>query len=147
MNWFQSTKEKLKEQLRIVATNPDNFELKWTFTTSRIRLYSLAFIAFIVSGIVFSLFISFGIFSSQNDTDSTTENRQQLERQYEQIQSLTKKIEAQENYIENIKKVISGTLPIDSVNSDLPDPQKIIQPRLNSRPTENEKALKKEMKR
>ena len=141
MNWFQRIRIKLKEQLVIAASNPENFEEKWRFSSSRIQLFSLAIIVFIVSGLLFTLLISYGLFSGFVSEDDASLERKKLEKQYKEIRLLSKKVEAQENYIKNLSKVISGDIPTDSIISDLPDPQKIIQPRLESTATKSEREL------
>lgn len=147
MNRLQSILNKLKEQLTIVATNPENFEEKWRFTSSRIQLFSFGIVIFILSGILFTLIISTGIFSGFTSNGATSIEREQLEIQHQKIQVLTNKIEAQERYIQNISQIISGNIPLDTVTSDVPETQKIILPKLDTKATESEKELERKIKK
>lgn len=147
MNRLQNILNTLKEQLTIVATNPENFEEKWRFTSSRIQLFSFGIVTFIVSGILFTLIISTGIFSGFTSKDDASIERKQLEIQHQKIQVLTNKIEAQERYIQNISQIVSGNIPIDTITSDMPEMQKIILPKLDAKATKSEKELGKKLKR
>ena len=146
MNRLQRIQNKLKEQLTIVATNPENFEEKWRFTSSRIQLFSFVVILFMVSGILFTLLISTGIFSGFTSKDDASIEREQLEIQHKKIQLLTNKIEAQERYIQNISQIVSGNILLDTVTSDVPEMQKIILPKLDSKATKSEKELARKVK-
>lgn len=147
MNKLQSILNKLKEQLTIVATNPENFEEKWRFTSSRIQLFSFGIVTFIVSGILFTLIISTGIFSGFTSNDDASIERKQLEIQHQKIQILTNKIEAQERYIQNISQIVSGNIPFDTLTSDTSEIPKTILPKLDSKATKSEKELERKVKR
>lgn len=146
MNRLQNILNTLKEQLTIVATNPENFEEKWRFTSSRIQLFSFGIVTFIASGILFTLIISTGIFSGFTSKDDASIEREQLEIQHQKIQVLTNKIEAQERYIQNISQIVSGNIPFDTITSDVPEMQKIILPKLDSKATKSEKELARKVK-
>jgi murein DD-endopeptidase MepM/ murein hydrolase activator NlpD len=146
MNWFKGMPARLKEQLKIVATNPENFEEKWSFSSSRIQLFSLVLVIFIVFGLLFSLLATRGPLSAFFLKSEGSVDRQKLEIQYQKAQQLSKKIAAQEAYIRHISKVISGSIPVDSLLPELPDPQKIIVPSLNSKATKEELALARQVK-
>lgn len=146
MNRLQNILNTLKEQLTIVATNPENFEEKWRFTSSRIQLFSFGIVTFIASGILFTFIISTGIFSGFTSKDDASIEREQLEIQHQKIQVLTNKIEAQERYIQNISQIVSGNIPVDTITSDIPEMQKIILPKLDSKATKSEKELARKVK-
>lgn len=146
MNRLQNILNTLKEQLTIVATNPENFEEKWRFTSSRIQLFSFGIVTFIASGILFTFIISTGIFSGFTSKDDASIERKQLEIQHQKIQVLTNKIEAQERYIQNISQIVSGNIPFDTITSDVPEMQKIILPKLDSKATKSEKELARKVK-
>ena len=116
MTWLKNRIDNLKEQLRIVITNPDNFEVKWTITSSKIQLYSLVFLIIIVVGLLFS-FITKGFFSGYSLKNDVSIDRQELIKQEQKIQKLTSKIEYQESYISKIKKVLNGEIIADSFSS------------------------------
>lgn len=147
MGWFEKSKKKGKEQLKIVVSNPENFEEKWSFSSTRIQLYSLAIILFIVFGVLFHLLITSGIFSSYSTEYEYSNQRKKLVKQHDQIKKLYIKIENQENYIKNITKIISGNIPLDSVSNSVPDAQRIIQPKLNYKATSSEKEIAKNVKK
>jgi hypothetical protein len=146
MSWITNIRRKLKEQLRVVASNPENFEEKWSFSSSRIQIYSLAILIFIIFGLLFNFLINLGPFSGYNSKNNSSIERKTLEKQHQEIEKLTSKIESQENYIKNISNVISGNISQDSLSSLLPDAQKLIQPKLNAKATDSEKKLAEKVK-
>ena len=146
MSWITNVRRKLKEQLRVVASNPENFEEKWSFSSSRIQIYSLAIVIFIIFGLLFNFLLNLGPFSSYNSKNNSSIERKTLEKQHQEIEKLTSKIESQENYIKNISNVISGNISQDSLSSLLPDAQKLIQPKLNAKATDSEKKLAEKVK-
>ncbi len=146
MAWLKNRIENLKEQLRIVVTNPDNFEVKWTITSSKIQIYSFIFLVVIVVGILFSLLIIKGSLSGYEAKNDVTIDRQKLMSQAQEIKKLSLKIDYQELYISNIKKVINGEIIADSFNSEIPEMQQVIVPKLDGKLTDNEKEIAKKVK-
>jgi murein DD-endopeptidase MepM/ murein hydrolase activator NlpD len=145
MTWLKNRIDNLKEQLRIVITNPDNFEVKWTITSSKIQLYSLVFLIIIVVGLLFS-FITKGFFSGYSLKNDVSIDRQELIKQEQKIQKLTSQIEYQELYISNIKKVLKGEIIADSFSSEIPEMQQIILPKQEGKLSKNEKEIAKKVK-
>ena len=146
MAWFKNRIDNLKEQIRIVITNPDNFEVKWTITSSKIQLYSFVFLIIIIIGLVSSLLISKGFFSNYSMKNEASIEREALIKQQNKIQKLSSKIENQELYISNIKKVLKGEIIADSFISEVPEMQQIILPKHEGKMTENEKEIAKKVK-
>lgn len=146
MNWIENIRLKLKEQLRIVITNPVNFEVKWTITSSRVQLYSFVLLFSIIIGFIFSLLFTIGPFSSSNTTKDTSIERQKLEQQFSEIKKLTSKIEYQEKYIEHVKKVLNGEILVDTFENELPKIQMEIIPKYDEKLTENEIKIAQKVK-
>ena len=146
MSWITNIRRKLNEPLRVVASDPQNFEEKWSFSSSRIQIYSLVLLVFILFGLLFNFLLNFGPFSTYNSKNNSSIERKTLEKQHQEIEKLTSKIESQENYIKNISNVISGNIAQDSLSSSLPVAQKLIQPKLNVKATDSEKKLAEKVK-
>ena len=108
-----------------------------------IRL-SCLFLSFLAC--FFNFLLNFGPFSSYNSKNNSSIERKTLEKQHQEIEKLTSKIESQENYIKNISNVISGNIAQDSISSSLPVAQKLIQPKLNAKATDSEKKLAEKVK-
>lgn len=146
MSWLGNLQSKLKEQLRIVITNPVNFEVKWTITSSRIQIYSFVLLFSLIIGFLFSLLFTVGPFSSNNSTNDTSIERQKLENQFTEIKKLTAKIEYQEKYIQHVKKVINGEIMVDTFVKDIPNIQQELIPKFDEQLTENELKIAQKVK-
>ncbi len=146
MAWFKNRIDNLKEQIRIVITNPDNFEVKWTITSSKIQLYSFVFLIIIIAGLASSFLITKGFLSNYSIKNDVSIEREALFNQENKIQKLSSKIENQELYISNIKKVLKGEIIADSFSSDIPEIQQIILPKHEGKFTKNEKEIAKKVK-
>ena len=74
MNFIAKIGAYLAENLRIVATNPDNFEVKWTITSSRIRIYSLRLIIVLATSFILAMVLINGPFKDENEMQRLLEN-------------------------------------------------------------------------
>ena len=146
MAWLKNRIDNLKEQLRIVVTNPDNFEVKWTITSSKIQIYSFIFLVVIVVGLLISLLITKGSFTGYEAKNDVTIDRQKLMSQAQEIKKLSFKIDCQELYISNIKKVLNGEIISDSFNTDISEMQQVILPKFDGKLTANEKEIAQKVK-
>lgn len=101
-----------RRNLKFSLSDPFNFEEVWSFTSNRLRVFSLLFIVLILlsTGISWILLTSTDYFQS----DEVSIDRTQLEAQHAEITALSSKLDAQENYIRKIKRILSGEVPVDT---------------------------------
>lgn len=112
VNWFKKMFSWGRRNLKFSLSDPFNFEEVWSFTSNRLRVFSLLFIVLILlsTGISWILLTSTDYFQS----DEVSIDRAQLEAQHAEITALSSKLEAQENYIRKIKRILSGEVPVDT---------------------------------
>lgn len=106
----------LKRNLKFSISNPQNFREIWSFNSNGIRVLSLLALFFLAFSFVLAYFLGVSLFSSETKSIE----REQLEVQTLKIDSLSNQILAQENYIANIKRILSGEIPIDSNMDSIP---------------------------
>ncbi len=94
-------------------SNPTNFEEVWSFTSTRVQVFSLLIVLILALGFGMSFLISALGGSSAGTNDKTIE-REQLEEQYEAIEQLSDKLEAQKQYIGALRRIMNGDVPVDS---------------------------------
>lgn len=112
VNWFKKMFSWGRRNLKFSLSDPFNFEEVWSFTSNRLRVFSLLFIVLILlsTGISWILLTSTDYFQS----DEVSIDRTQLEAQHAEITALSSKLDAQENYIRKIKRILSGEVPVDT---------------------------------
>jgi murein DD-endopeptidase MepM/ murein hydrolase activator NlpD len=113
MGFWKSFVEKSRKSLKFSASDPANFEEVWSFTSTRIRVYSLIFILLIGTGFGMSFLIASLGGPGGGNNDKTIERRQ-VEEQYETIEKLTAKVNAYEKYTTDLRKILNGEVPISS---------------------------------
>jgi len=106
----------LKRNLKFSISNPQNFKEIWSFNSNGIRVLSLLILFFLIFSFVLAYFLGVSLFS----TESKTIEREQLEAQTLKIDSLSNQIQAQENYIANIKRILNGEIPFESNFDSIP---------------------------
>jgi murein DD-endopeptidase MepM/ murein hydrolase activator NlpD len=146
MGYLQNTLDKLRQKSKYSASNPANFEVLWSFQATRIQLFSLIFIFILLVGALSTLLVLKGPFSGYFSKNDVSIERKKLEEQHNQLIDLTKKISAQEKYIQTIRLIIDGKVPEDTTASKLPEVIDIETSELNSDATENEILLAKKVK-
>lgn len=146
MSRFRTFLNKLQKQEKYAASNPLNFEETWSFTASRIQLISLIAILCVVIGVLFTLFVLKGPFSSLISKNDTSIERHELEKQQLEIMKLTKALNDQTAYIETIKHVLSGKSFKETSATDLPETPAINPAEINTSPSENELKLAEQVK-
>ena len=110
MNWFRKISKRLRTTIKYSASNPQNFEESWSFQSNSIRLFSLiAIILILVGGL--SVYLFSGPLSGLVGDKKI--QRTQLEDQNILIEELTNKVIYQEKYIENIRLILSGEVPMN----------------------------------
>jgi murein DD-endopeptidase MepM/ murein hydrolase activator NlpD len=146
MSRIKSFIEKLQQQTKYAASNPLNFEEKWSFQATGFQLISLITIFVLVIGILFTFLFINGPFASYFTKNGVAIDRHALKIQQSKIDALSKEVEQQTYYIQNVKKVVSGELVQDSLSSKIPDAVSVDPTKIDSEPTENEKVLSEKVK-
>lgn len=146
MNWLNRLKAYLAQKVKYTASDPDNFEVMWTFRATRVQLYSLLLILMLIVSGLSCLFIVNGPLSYYFSKNDVSIERKKLEEQHMRIRELNQKVSSQEKYIETIRKVLSGELIEDTAASNLPDVADVSPAHINSEPSENERELAEKVK-
>lgn len=146
MNWYNRFKTYLAQRVKYTASDPDNFEVMWTFRATRVQLYSLLFIVLLIVAIISGLLILKGPLASYFSKNDVSIERKKLEEQHKKIKELNEKVNSQDKYIETIRKVLSGELIEDSTTSTLPEVADVSPAEINSEPSANEKELAEKVK-
>ncbi len=108
MSFFRNSIRKLKKNIKFSITNPENFREIWSVNSTVLQVISLG----LISLFVFVFFIGF-IFKLSFFDDISIE-RDKLEIQNQKVRDLTNKMNAQEDYISNIKLILSGEIPVNT---------------------------------
>lgn len=133
----------LQRNLKFSISNPQNFKEVWSFNSTGIRVVSLLILFFLIFSFVLAYFLGINFFSNE----AKSIEREQLEAQTLQIDSLRHKIQAQENYILVIRKIVSGEIPVDSSLDSIPKELKEVDlSAIETKETNEEKAISKKVK-
>ena len=95
----------LRKNLKFSISNPESFEEVWSFNSNGIRVISLSLILILILSIPISLLFSSN--SSYFSSGDVSIEREELEDQNKEIMALSEKIQAQENYILNIQRILN----------------------------------------
>ncbi len=135
----------LRKNLKFSISNPESFEEVWSFNSNGIRVISLSLILILILSIPISLLFSSN--SSYFSSGDVSIEREELEDQNKEIMALSEKIQAQENYILNIQRILNGEVPIDTPLDSVPPSNAGINiDSLNSNETEAERELSEKIK-
>lgn len=107
----------LGKNLKFSISNPTSFKEIWSFNSNGIRVISLLLLLIILASFAIAYFFGARFFSSETKTIE----REKLEAQTLAIDSLSSQIQAQENYILAIRKMLSGELPVVSTMDSIPE--------------------------
>lgn len=120
-NWRRSYK--------IAASNPENFNEYWSLNTSKIQVVSFIGLLVLVLSILIGFLMVKSPLGEMFGSDKSSIDRNEIVEQKLKIDSLARKLDAQEKYIDNIKMIILGEVPKDTVvklkNKELIDPNKV----------------------
>ena len=123
LNFFKNIYNSLQKKLKYSASDPATFREVWSFNSTGTRVISLMIILFLLVGMLIAYLFSSGSLLNYFSTNDVTIEREELENQNEKIDALTSQIENQENYINNIKLILKGEIPIpnslDSISTDI----------------------------
>lgn len=145
MSFIKNLYSKSKKSIRFSATDPSSFVEIWGITSTRIRLASLLFVVLILFSVGI-LYLFGGIFSSYRGKEDISIERDQLEKQREQIELLSEKLLTQDKYIAAIKRVLIGEVPVNSDLDSLEKVTKVADIKINSGPSKHEKQLSQKVK-
>ncbi|MDX2361926.1 MAG: M23 family metallopeptidase [Crocinitomicaceae bacterium] len=135
----------LRKNLKFSISDPVSFQEVWSINSNRIRVISLTLILIVGVGLLISSL--FGTFSGGYfGNEDVSIERDELETQNKKIVALTEQIQAQENYIANIKRILNGEVPIDTPLDSVPPAEGINIDSLNSDPTVSENKLSDKIK-
>lgn len=143
MNWFRKISKRLRTTIKYSASNPQNFEESWSFQSNSIRLFSLiAIIVILVGGL--SVYLFSGPLSGLVGDKKI--QRTQLEDQNILIEELTNKVIYQEKYIENIRLILSGEVPMNIEGDSIVEIHEVDLDGLKTSVTGAETKLSKEVR-
>jgi len=129
----------LRKNLKFSISNPESFKEVWSFNSNGIRVISLFLI--LVLAVSFPLALLFSSDGSYFSTNDVSIERDELEEQNKQIIALTEKVQTQENYIQNIQRILSGEVPIDTPLDSVTTSEGINIDSLDAKETDSERAL------
>ncbi|TNF47821.1 MAG: M23 family metallopeptidase [Bacteroidetes bacterium] len=143
---FKDLSDKLKEKIKISASDPVNFRVLWSFNATRTQFYSALLVLILAIGSLSALFVLKGPFSYYFKKDDVSIERSKLQEQYKEIEELKAKIDAQEKYMRSLFTILEGKVPEDSLSEDVPETANLDTKTLVTEPTENEKELSGKVK-
>ena len=121
--------------MKFSISNPISFKEIWSFNSNGIRVLSLLLLFLLASSFGIAYLLGARIFV----TESKSIEREKLEAQTLTIDSLANQVQAQENYILSIRKMLSGEMPIVSSLDSIPDlKQEIDVSKINVKQTAEE---------
>lgn len=113
MNLFKRIFNKLKRDIKLSFSNPNTFNEVWSITTNGFRIISLSIILIISIGVGTYFLSNSTFFQSYLADKNESIERVNLELQNKKIDALSEQLQAQEEYIQNIKHILTGQLPVD----------------------------------
>jgi murein DD-endopeptidase MepM/ murein hydrolase activator NlpD len=139
-------KDKLNEKVKYSASDPSNFEVKWSFIASRIQLWSLIVLLVLITGVLSAFFVLKGPLSFYFSKNDVSIERKKVEEQHRQILDLRKRIDAQEQYITSARMILSGEVIEDSLSTVVPEAAQVDPRELQSDLSTNEAELAEKVK-
>ena len=145
MNFVRKIYAGLRKTLKFSISDPVSFKEVWSVNSNRIRVISLLLLFIVGCGLLISSL--FGTFSGGYfGNEDVSIERDDLEVQNKKIIALTEQLEAQENYILSIKRILNGEVPIDTPLDSVPPSETIDIDSLNTDPTSSENELSDKIK-
>ncbi len=143
MNWFKRIGKRLQKVVKYSASDPINFDEIWSFQSTSIRLGSLILIVVFCIGAL-STYLFSGFFNP--GIENVSIERSKLEDQKVLIEELNERVRMQENYIENIRMILSGETPMKLKNDSIVDVVAMDPSKIKSKETRAENKLSKEVR-
>ena len=147
MSFIRKIRGRLKKDLKFSISNPNSFNEIWSFNSNGIRVISLLIIFLILFSLLIYFLLNTGMIGNYLNTNNSSIDRDRLEEQNHEIVQLSNKIDSQNEYIENIKYILSGEVgvstPIDSIKEYRDSTQNLT---FDTEMTEDEKSIAKKVK-
>ena len=136
----------LRERVKYSASDPKNFEVRWSFTASRLQVISLLAIVTLVIGVVMTILIVSSPLAGYFGTDDVSIERGRLERQDKEITRLNKLVAAQEKYARSVQALILGKEIEEHIDTLVPEVAADYSSEMTTESTKEELALAKKVK-
>jgi murein DD-endopeptidase MepM/ murein hydrolase activator NlpD len=104
-----------RTEVKYSASNPQSFEERWSFVSSRMRIISLMTLSVLAIAVFCTYLVVWGPLSGYFLEKERTIERIALEDQMREIEKLEEDVVFQETYISNLQAVILGQIPADEV--------------------------------
>jgi murein DD-endopeptidase MepM/ murein hydrolase activator NlpD len=120
-SFFLKLRRFLLSKIKINSLNPVTYEPYFGIEVSRITLFSLIFVLFLILFSISYTLISYTPLSGLLPDRVRSVDKQNLEEQYIRVDSLLVRLEQQDRYIEDVKKIILGEpLETDTTTAQAP---------------------------
>lgn len=113
MSWLSKINERFSKNLKFSVSNPDTFEEELSFRSNFYRVISLGLLLILLIGFLSLLFFA-NTYVDASGKGNVSIQRSTLEEQYNQIDSLSTKLLAQERYINAVRLIMLGEVPVNS---------------------------------
>ena len=143
MNWFKKFSRRLQKNVKYSASDPQSFHEIWSFQSTTMRLTSLVIILLIVVSVV-SAYLFSGFFGGIMGEESI--DRSKLEEQQILIGELNQKVLVQANYIENIRLILDGKVPMSITKDTITNVHQVDLNKVQGKQTTPENKLAKEVR-
>ena len=143
MSWFKKFYRRLQKNVKYSASDPKTFDDIWSFQSTTIRLVSLFLIIVIAVGGL-SAYLFSGLFASFTGDPKVDRNR--LEEQEILIDELNQQVEVQANYIENIRLILAGEVPMRIEGDTITQVHQVDVNKVHENQTNSEEKLSKEVR-
>lgn len=137
--------KKLTRTTKIAGYNPETFKEKWGFKLNRIQMFSLMMLITLIIATAVVLLLIFTPLGYLMPEGYSNPNKVKYEKALEETKKLEHQIEVQNQYLENLKKVILGEISVDSVYYQQPAEVNIADIDLDTTRSENELNLASEI--
>lgn len=104
-----------RKSFKLSASNPENFDETWSVSTSKIQLISLTLLFILLIATITGLLFVKTPIGSYFGSEVVAINKDKIIDQKIELDKLSKKLDAQEKYINNIRMIISGKPPQDTI--------------------------------
>lgn len=141
-NWFQNW----RKQFKFAIYDPTSFDEIFGITTSKIRVASFLFIVLLFSTSILFFVISWTPLSGYFFSASQPIEQQEIIEQRIRIDSLSKKLDAQNQYIEDLRKILSGKPPTEEKHLNENKDVVINTHDINPKPSKAEEEISNEVK-
>lgn len=108
----------IKRKIKIVGSNPFNFEERWKLTMNNLQIVSVSILLIMIAFFASYFIFVFTPIHKMLPKNTSSDNRGEIEKAALRANELEKKISTQEIYIQNLQNIILGNIPFDSIYSE-----------------------------